>query len=215
MFNTTIILLHGLGGLLGPQYAKLTLYPLKSYIEHHKYTNVHIITYPSDDLTIVQSIEYVSNEISKLADKEKEIIIIGQSMGGVIAFNMHSAGWKIRLSISIGSPLHGARLITQIEDSLRGNLREQDFSYLLQKIKGLGHIELQKKKRQLQPPHRYKTITMGWFNSNFDGCVYKDEAIIDPIHNAHLSWSDHRTIFINPRLWYVVHNIIHKELISV
>lgn len=211
-----IILLHGLGGPLG-SHAKYSLYPLKYFLEFHKFDNVHVIPYPSDDLTIRESIEYVSTEIAKIANADQEIIIVGQSMGGVIGFNMHTAHtkWNIRLSISIGSPLHGARLITQIETALKDNLHEHQFDYLRQYIKGQGHIELQNKDQQIEPPHNYKTISLGWFEFPFDGCVYKDEAILDPKHNLHLNWADHRTIFFNPRLWYHVHNMIHEELFQI
>ena len=216
MNNTPIILLHGLGGLIGNNFTKLSLYPLKKYLEFYKYNNVHIISYPSDELTIEKSIEFVSNEISNIINKEQDIIIIGQSMGGVIGFNMHIMGWKICLAISIGSPLHGARLITQVENRIKNNLWESVSKYITKIIKTQGHIQLQNKsifnKRQCEPPHKYKTISLGWFNYDFDGCVYKDEAIIDDKHNLHLKWSDHRTIFLNPRLWYHVHDIIDKEL---
>ena len=215
MNNTPIILLHGLGGLIGTSFTRLSLYPLKKYLEFKGYNNVHIISYPSDELTIEKSVEFVSNAISNITNKEQDIIIIGQSMGGVIAFNMHTMGWKICLAISIASPLHGARLITQVENGIRNNLGYSISEYITKKIKRQGHIELQNKsifnKTQVPPPHKYKTISLGWFNSEFDGCVYKDETIIDEKHNLHLAWADHRTIFINPRLWYHVHNIINNE----
>ena len=216
MITTPIILLHGLGGLIGNSFTRLSLYPLKKYLVFKGYNNVHIISYPADELTIEKSVEFVSNEISNITTKEKDIIIIGQSMGGVIAFNMHTMGWKICLTISIASPLHGARLITQVENSIKNNLCESVSEYITKKIKGQGHIDLQNKstfnKKQLEPPHKYKTISLGWFNSEFDGCVYKDEAVIEEEQNLHLAWADHRTIFLNPRLWYHVHNIIDTEI---
>jgi esterase/lipase len=211
MNNTPIILLHGLCGLIGNKFTRLSLYPLKKYLEFNGYNNVHIISYPSNELTINKSVEFVSNEISNIANKEQKIIIIGQSMGGVIALNMHTMGWNIILSISIGSPLHGARLITQIENYIKNNLYETFSKYIIRMIKKQGHTELQNKKIQNPPPHKYKTISLGWFNYEFDGCVYKDEAVIDEKHNLHLPWADHRTIFINPRLWFHVHNIIDKQ----
>ena len=131
--NIPIILLHGLGGFIGPDFTKLSLYPLKKYLEFQGYNNIYIIPYPSDDLTIEKSIEYVSDKISNIINKEQEIIIIGQSMGGVITFNMHTLGWKIRLSVSIGSPLNGARLITQIENCIKDNVWESVFEYITKK----------------------------------------------------------------------------------
>ena len=208
--NTTpIILLHGLGGFISSKFTSLSLYPLKTYLEYNNYNNVHLIEYPSDQNSIEESLDYVDSEMCKVVNKKSEkIIIIGQSMGGVIAFNMHTKGWNIKLTLSIGSPLHGAKLIDQIECKLKDNLPGIVFEFLHNKIKCPGHIALQNKEKQDEPPHEYRTISLGWFGYECDGCVYKDEAIINPEKNLHLAWADHRTIFLNPRLWYHVHNLI-------
>ena len=99
MNNIPIILLHGLGGPYGNMITRLSLYPLKKYLQYNNYNNVHIIPYLSSDLTIDESVEFVSNEISKITNKEQEIIVVGQSLGGVIAFKMHEKKHKIRLVI--------------------------------------------------------------------------------------------------------------------
>lgn len=211
-YSVPIILLHGLGGFIGPEFTALSLAPLKSYLEFNNYTNVNIVKYPSDKFSIEESLDYVDNEILKIANKETDkIIVIGQSMGGVIAFNLHTRGWDLKLSLSIGSPLHGARLITQVEERLKENLPENIFDYLHKSIKCQGHIALQNKSIQEEPPHDYRTISLGWFNYDFDGCVYKDEAIINPDKNLHLAWADHRTVFLNPRLWYHVKKILNFD----
>lgn len=44
--------------------------------------------------------------------------------------------------------------------------------------------------------------------TNFDGCVYRDEAGFDAEHHSHLPWADHRTVFGNPRLRMHVHNVV-------
>lgn len=206
--DTPIILIHGLAGIAGTSFIHLSLYPLKKYLEYYNHKNVYIIKYPSDYLTIENSLEYVSQEILKVTNKETEIIIVGQSMGGVIAFNLHNLGWKIKMAISVGSPLNGARLITQIENVIKKNTPKSIYDLTVWLLKTQGHIELQKEMKQKTPPHKYKTISLGWCNSNFDGCVYKDEAIISEENNIHLCWADHRTIFLNPRLWFQIHDLI-------
>ena len=62
-----------------------------------------------------------------------------------------------------------------------------------------------------EPSCNYHCITMAWPMLDFDGCVYKEEAYFNKKYHTHLPWSDHRTIFANPRLWYHVHNLI-KEI---
>jgi len=51
------------------------------------------------------------------------------------------------------------------------------------------------KKPDIKPEHPCYTITISWFNTNFDGCVFIDEAKYEDEINTHISWSDHRTIF--------------------
>lgn len=196
--DTAIFLLHGLGS------HAITFLPMKLYLNYYGYSNVHCITYPVDSFdTINESVEYVDKEMSLLANKEDEVIIVGQSMGGVVGNNMHTKGWIIKKAIYIGSPLHGANLLNQIEGIIPTCVR----NYLYKKPYGI----LQNKEREQQPPHNYHTISMGWFNTEFDGCVYKNETMLSPSKHTHLQFADHRTIFANPRLWMTVYDLLETE----
>ena len=64
------------------------------------------------------------------------------------------------------------------------------------------------------PSHKYHCFTMAWPMSNFDGCVYVEEAKFEDEHHTHLPYSDHRTIFANPRLWWHVHKCIEDHCIK-
>lgn len=194
--TTPIFLLHGLGG------HAITLSPLKKYLEYYGHKEIYNLSYPIDRMTLEESVDYVDDLMSKYVDKEKEIILIGQSMGGLISNNIHKKGWNVKYAIYIGSPLHGARLLNQLESILPTFIR--DFMYKT------PYESLQDKPKDNEPPHDYHCITMGWFGSDFDGCVYKDEGILDGEHHSHLKWADHRTIFMNPRLWVCVGNLLEK-----
>jgi esterase/lipase len=87
-----LFLLHGLGG------TPITLFPLKIYLMYAKgFTNVHNINYSVDNIDVNVSINDADEKMSKLCNKETdEIIIIGQSMGGVIASKLYTKGWKIK-----------------------------------------------------------------------------------------------------------------------
>lgn len=192
-----IFLLHGLGA------HAVTLYPLSLYLQWQGYTNVHTINYPVDNHgTIDESVNFVSDYIDNVTTKTTPIILVGQSMGGVIANNLHKKGWTIKHAIYIGSPLHGAQLLTQLEDILPTKIRDA--------LHKKPYDILKNKERESPPPHTYNTISMGWFNTEFDGCVYKDETVIEPTNHTHLPWADHRTIFANPRLWTLVHKLIRE-----
>lgn len=194
---TPIFLLHGLGC------SPITLLPLELYLNYKGYKNTYRISYPASTLRLDKSIEYVDNELSEKANKSKdEIILIGQSLGGRIANELYSKGWKIKFAIYIGSPLSGARLLNQLESWVPTRIRN-----LLYKT---PYDDLKIVKNKLSPPHPHHCITMGWANMMFDGCVYVDEGKIDDDNHTHLSWADHTTIFANPRLWWCVDGLLKK-----
>ncbi len=200
-----VIFLHGLGE------HPITLSLLKAYIQHKGFKNTYNLQYKVNTNTIQESVDEISDLLVDkyaLNKSTDELIIIGQSMGGVIANNMHKNGWNIRLAIYIGSPLHGARLLTQVENLIPYYLHQ----LLYRLLHKPAYDILKNKSREEIPPHSYKTITMSWIFTRFDGCVYMDEAILDPIHNTHFRGADHRTIFANPRLWIKVYKLIIDEI---
>ena len=196
--QTPIFLLHGLGP---EKIISMTLYPLEIYLNHQGYQNTYRLSYPVNHVELEEAIENIENQMIELANKESdEIILIGQSMGGVVANNLHKKGWRIKKAIYIGSPLHGAKLLNQLEDILPEKLTNM--------LNKKAYDVLKKKERESEPPHPYHTISMGWFYTEFDGCVYKEEAMLDEKHHTHLAWADHRTIFANPRLWNFVKSLL-------
>lgn len=138
--------------------------------------------------------------MSKLVDKKEEVVLIGQSMSGVYSNNLHKKGWRIRNAIYIGSPLHGANLLNQLDAILPRKIKDMFYK--------LPYDYLRNSPKETIPPHPYKTISMGWACSRFDGCVYKKETMLEEKNHTHLAWADHRTIFANPRLWIHVERLI-------
>lgn len=164
------------------------------------YKNTHKITYPVDKLPYEECLDFLDKEMEKLADKKEEIILIGQSMGGVYSNNLHKKGWRVKNAVYIGSPLHGANLLNQLEAVLPTRIKDMFYK--------LPYDYLKHKEREEAPPHSYKTISMGWACSRFDGCVYQKEATLEEENHTHLAWADHRTVFANPRLWTWVEKLM-------
>lgn len=190
-----LFLLHGLGS------HAFTLYPLQWWLSRD-FDNSICIEYPVDEFdSVADMVSYVDQEMLRHADKKLDTVtLIGQSMGGVVANNMHTKGWRIDKAVYIGSPLHGARLLNQLEAVLPTRVKDL--------LKKKSYEVLQAKPSEVVPPHPYATLSMGWACSRFDGCVYQDEAILEPEHHTHLSWADHRTVFANPRLWMQVRELL-------
>ena len=192
MNNTPVFLLHGLGS------HPWTLWPLQWYLMNVKhYVRVYCLSYPVDQLDWEDTLDYVDREMSRWANKTSEsVILIGQSMGGVVSNHMHEKGWNVKQAIYIGSPLKGARILHRLNRWLPRAVRDLMFK----KPYGI----LMTKDQETKPPHPFHTISLGWFWSDFDGCVFRDEATLDDTHHTHLACADHRTIFANPRLWKYV-----------
>ena len=194
-----IFLIHGIGA------SSITLWPLEKYLNYKGFKNTFKIDYPVNKMTFLDSVNYVDAEISKLADKEKDkIILIGQSMGGVISNELHKKGWKIEKAIYVVAPLNGADLLNKL------------IRRLPERFTNFMHIppydHLMKGEKAIEPPHAYHTIGVSWPFMDFDGCVYKEEAILDEKKHSHLRWLDHRTAFVSIRLWMEVYNKLLHDI---
>lgn len=194
--SSFVVLLHGLGA------TPYTLIGLEKYLNWQGYSKSYKISYPSDKLNLQNSLDHVDLELQKLINKDTDkIIIIGQSMGGVIGGLMHTKGWDVEKLITIGSPLKGASLVKQLEDTLPMSIQNALYKPMYQDLVDMLDKPLE------TPPHDYHCITMAWpwpF-SQFDGCVYIDEGRFCDQKHTHLYWADHRLVFANPRLWWHVH----------
>ena len=190
-----IIILHGLGGTMW------SLQPMEAYLNRYGYPNTHILGYPSRELTINESIENIAAQMKDIITEDDEIIVIGQSLGGVIAMNLHKYGFKIKLVIAIVAPLKGARMINNIPQFIQDNF-----------LPTKAHNELKNMQNtEYDVPHVYKTISTSYPLTTFDGCVYVDETYIDPDNHVHISYGDHRTIFVDLRLLKTVWNMIEES----
>lgn len=201
--RSTVFLLHGLGP------ARITgwsLVPLQLYLTWVLgLKRVHIIRYPVNTMEVNEMVDFVDAEMRKHCSvRDDEVILIGQSMGGVVANRMHTKGWRVEKSVYIGSPLHGARLLNGLDAWLPAAVRD----FMFKKSYGF----LMDKEREEPPPHPYHTISMAWPGTSFDGCVFRDEATLEEVNHMHLPWADHRTVFLNPRLWYHVGNMLSTRV---
>ena len=195
MQDTTVFLLHGLGA------HAITLLPIELYLNSRGFTDTHRLTYPVDTLEFEECLDFLDEAMGEVVDKEsREVVLIGQSMGGVYANNLHRKGWNVKRAIYIGSPLHGAQLLNQLKGTVP--------TFVHNFFHKMPYDFLMNKPREDPPPHPYDTVTMGWAFSGFDGCVYRSEATLDEERNTHLYWADHRTIYANLRLWSLVHSLL-------
>lgn len=192
--STPIFLLHGLGS------HPITLLPLEIYLNSKGFSRTKSIKYNPDRTDIDSTLDEVDQKLSEYVDKySEEIILIGQSMGGVVANKMHTKGWKIKKAIYIGSPLHGARMVN-IVDVLP--------EFIIKFLRSPAWELLRKCERSEEPPHDYHTISMGWYDTEWDSRVFIDETMLDPDKHIHLKGEDHCLVFLKPKLWEVVTELL-------
>jgi pimeloyl-ACP methyl ester carboxylesterase len=179
---------------------------IRAWLKFKGFQHVHNLRYNVEHQTVDESVKQVDVLMQQHADKENQdpVAIIGQSMGGVVAMRMHKEGWNVAACVTVASPLHGANLLNQLEYWLPECIKSR--------LRKIPHEFLKSKEKQHAPTHPYRTISAGWLWSDFDGCVYKSEAVIDPMRNTHLSCADHRSVFANPRLWHHVHKSLQACL---
>ena len=191
MSDIPVFLLHGLGS------HPITLHPLERHLNKHGWMRTKAISYNPDRENIEVTVDEVDRILSFYADKEsEEIILIGQSMGGVISNKMHTRGWKIKKAVYIGSPLHGARMVNVVENWFGSTLAPL--------MRSPAWKPLSKGEKSQEPPHDYHTISMGWYNSDWDSRVFKDETMFHPLKHTHLTREDHCLVFMKQRLFDVV-----------
>lgn len=190
MSTPLIVLLHGAGG------NRLTMLALYTYLR--TWTGLERIVrpyYSSNVSDIDAAVDDVDSQIALHASRmDDDVIIVGQSLGGVIGYRIAtSTRFRVRLLITIGSPLHGAALVGM----LRERMTEYAYTTLVHRP---VYAELERQRRVEPPRVPYHCFTTGWGWSSFDGCVFVDEARFDDEHHTHLSWGDHRFIIADPRL---------------
>ena len=197
-FLTAIFLIHGLGG------TNTSLQPLKAYLEYQGYTNVHLIEYKSRQQSLENSIIEVNEQMNRIIGNNShnpEIVLIGQSLGGLICHNMHLFGWNIVKSITIGSPHHGSALLNLVEkwvpEKIANYLRKPVYKDLY-------------KQQALLPSHPYYTISTSFVPYfDFDGQVWITETMIDDEKHTHIPFNNHWTILLDPRLFLEVVRILN------
>ena len=188
--------------------------PIKYFLRGKGYT-CHNISYEHNG-NLEQCIESVNRQLAHTIRLfETPLIIIGQSLGGLIGSQLHKHGWNIQQLIAIASPLHGARFIGEIEQKVKRCVNETTEKLLRKLLIRKVYNDLrdlaESDPELAEPPHAYHTISTSWGNGDFDGCVYRDETIITPENHTHIPWSDHRFILFSWRLLCVIHKVMQDN----
>jgi pimeloyl-ACP methyl ester carboxylesterase len=198
--DTPIVILHGLGN------RSWTLTGLEWFLNWKGYPSVYRPQYNADTLperSVVQ-VTRLLVDVYRI-DKTQPIVVIGNSMGGVVAASLCKLGWTIRLMIAVNSPLNGATLLRELDAMLptwvmqRFGGNTATYEYLKQRIAS----EI--------PPHPYKTIGMTLPFLDMDGLVYSKDSMIEPEHHRAIGWGSHHTVIFDPRVYLEILRLLQTE----
>jgi pimeloyl-ACP methyl ester carboxylesterase len=194
--STHIFLIHGIGG------SYLSYIFMKPYLLDKGYKNTHIIDYPSDNNSLEESLEFVDKKMSTYANKKKhKIVLFGHSYGGLVSNHLHEYGWNIKLAVYACAPL-------QCPSYLHFIYKYHPILYSV--MENEAFVVLAEMDDEERPPHPYKTISSGTFNTDFDGLIYKHESTLKKKHHTHIKWSDHWTIVYDKRLHDTFYDMLNE-----
>ena len=201
---TVIVLLHGLG------VDWWSMKPLEVYLRYIERVSTRIVL-PSLDYSALPSVDACADVVeAALDDGDDDLIIVGQSMGGIVGKRIAERKKKrVALLLTIASPHHGATLVRSLRRSALRTFYEWAWSSSAQ-----HHAELERRLATVQrpPPCAYHTYSTEWFvGTGFDGCVYVPETRFDERTHTHFVCGDHRFIVADVRLMRHVAATIRRE----
>lgn len=200
MINTAVLifLIHGTGGYTW------SFWPIITMLKLSGWTDITNISYNSTtqslDDCIFEVADVIKTEQSRYPTDTKTVII-GQSLGGVIAMQMYTQT-RVDFVISIVAPLRGARILNFAESHLPMWIQHKFRRPVYDDLMQLVQIPLR------DPPHDYRTISANWPMTNFDGCVFIDETMLNKNKHYDLTFADHRLIFAGIRLPLLVNSLM-------
>lgn len=200
-----IFLIHGLGC------TPVTMLPLELHLRSMGFKNIYRPSYPISSKPTDEAMKILDENMTACLDgstdpRSQPTILIGQSMGGVMSIRMHKFGWNVVYSMAIVAPLKGAYILKFFQSYLPEELTEKILEVRPAYTELLKMLDYPDQ----PPPHPYHTISVSWPFLNFDGCVFQDEACLDVENHIHIPWSDHRTVFLSPRLFAIMKDLLQK-----
>jgi esterase/lipase len=187
-----IILVHGIHCNAN------TLSPFKWTLNKAGYTNVKTITYlNSGKYSLNDSIESANYELNKIVTKKEPIVLVGQSLGGIVAHNMYKYNYNIIGGYYMVTPFNGSRLLQYYFNN--NKFIEIYPKYNKQIFTDINELS---KYNSLNEIYNFpiRTISGGIFD--FDSKIFKDETILDKRYHKHIPFTTHGSVIYSPRVHY-------------
>jgi pimeloyl-ACP methyl ester carboxylesterase len=178
-----VFILHGLGE------RTWTLSLFVWYLKLNNWPRVYTPHWPANTCLLEDCLDALDREMQTYANKSEPIMVIGNSMGGVMAYHLHTRDWNILVSVSVASPIKGSKLYKD----LKSNLPSVIFNYFHQP----GHLYLERTEQPPAPPHPWFTLGL-YFGREFDLHVFLSDM---PSVNRTKMWGTHFSLIYDPFVW--------------
>lgn len=185
-----VALIHGMNDGLGI-FPGIGMYPLSFYLNTSVPEEVVHTTHSSGP-TIDDCVE----EIKKQLDTDSDWVLIGHSLGGVIATRLsHNPDIKVKGVVCFGSPLRGAALagVAKHVSPWKKNPMYKELSTIDEK----------------EPPCKYITFSGSVFFAEFDGKVFEVETKFQQENHIN-TYASHVLLAISPTVWRSTRDFINS-----
>jgi len=179
-----IVVLHGLGERVW------TMSLFLAYLGSCGFDNVIAPHWPANSCVLDECLDSIDISLQQHINKSTPIVVIGNSMGGVMAMHLHSRGWTIKKAIAVAAPLNGAGMFRLLEDNLPSSL----FNVFYQP----GYAYLRRTDKLAEPPHPYCTVSFG---PGFDGNVFESDTILNAKNHTGFFLGTHFSLVMDPMVW--------------
>ena len=196
--DTPVFLLHGLGE------RTWTMQLFVTFLHIRGWTNVYTPHWPANTCQLEDCLDALDKEMQLYANKSQPILVVGNSMGGVMAHHLHTRNWNILVSYSIAAPLKGAQLYRHLKKILPTMI----FDFFHQP----GHDYLERTEAPPNPPHTWYTVS---FNTlyDFDGQVHLLDTLI--YKRQHITMTGfHFSLALDPAVWKFLELHLRSRLVS-
>jgi pimeloyl-ACP methyl ester carboxylesterase len=206
VLNTTapILLLHGLGGRVW------TMALFVSFLSQLGFTNVYTPQWPSVTCDMPgECINALAPQLDSWLNgsRDTSFVVIGNSMGGVLAYYLPRWGYNVSKAFYVATPLNGSRAVQWMN-------KQASFGQLVaEQAVGEGSWFYLSQNHYLAPPgHAYWTMTRSLLDLGddyrFDGHVFHKEAVIESDRDVHGS-GGHFDLAFNPFFWRQIVSRLH------
>ena len=199
-----IFLIHGLMAN-----ATLNFFLLSRRLKNKGFKDIHALSYSSFTMDLETATKSCHKQILNVLHEDNStepIVLLGNSIGGVIAYNLLNTDLNVRLLIMIASPIKGCRFLDGMWDSVKSTIRH------LTPVPILRDLCNKEDRSIIEPSVPYYTITSSLpSDEHYDGAIHRDDAVIDEGRNFHISKCSHTFLAIDRRCAEAVLGMLQVE----